>query len=134
MASTSSQETVDCGDLDGFVAHIFSTDPRPPNTVALDITGDSPESVHDLFVLLVNILVRGMAHKFGAGASVSTLSAGDVVTLKKYVQSMGYDVWVDEEIDVPEHKAAQGVIPHILKQRHCPGSSLFHRIQFCRSF
>ena len=91
---------VDCGDFKGFISQLFNSPPKPPGTIRIDITDgdDSMTSKQFTSRLLGQILTHGLVHKFGEDVKLSELSSSDILLMKQYIQSLGFDVWVNEEI------------------------------------
>jgi len=134
-------ETIECDDLEGFVAGLFGADPKPPNTVALDLVnpeevnaGNTRDALHGCFRLLGQILTRGILYKYGNEVSLSELTPAQIGTLKSYMHSLGYEVWIDGEITLFSHepKHQNNLLPWILKIRQPPGTGEFHNVMFCR--
>jgi len=131
-------ETINTGDLESTVKTIFSSDPRPPNSVRFDLhpedlAGDSIP--HATFRLLGQILTHGIVYLFGPNVSLSSLSPDDILFLKEHMYSLGYTVlFGDNNIKNyskrPENQKL--ILPWILKIRDSPNSSTFHPIMFCK--
>lgn len=126
--------SVECDTFDRFIRQLFGVDPAPSNSIELDVCGDTPSSEVEVFRLLGQILTAGIVYLHGNNIHLQELSATQISRLKQYMASLGYDVWIDDEIDarVADEQYRRYMIPRILSVRDHPGANLYHRIMFCR--
>lgn len=91
---------VECGNFEGFISQLFSNSPKPPGTVRIDITnGDASTNNHKFTShLLAEILVAGLVYKFGENVTFKDLSESDISLMKQYIQSLGFDFWINNDI------------------------------------
>jgi hypothetical protein len=133
------QQERQCDDLDDMVAQMFSQPPGPPNSQVLDMSDhchsmDQSSLDRFQFRLLSHILTRGILFKYGLDTSLDNLQPENIHDIRQYMQSLGFHIWVDQEIDknVRDEQYSRLRLNHVLSIRHPPGRGNFHRIMFCR--
>jgi hypothetical protein len=126
-------ETVDCTDIDGVVARLFDQPPGPRHSVILDFqTHDVADPQKIIFRTLGQILTRGLLYKFGQDVHLEDLAPAHIEEMKDYMRMVGYEVWIDEEIDQKASNTRPSqLLPWILSIRHPPGVGRFFRVMFC---
>lgn len=95
------ENVVECGDFDTFTKTLFSKSPQPPMSCRFDIHPyDLPPQDKDnvdrfTFRLLCDVLLTGLRIKY-PNKDISALSFEEQYEMKKYFNSLGFDVHLDE--------------------------------------
>jgi len=78
---------------------IFTIDPKPPNSIAVDIDKLANDQNLTVFQSLMTILMNGARILFGQNVSAENITTEQHNLLKKYIQSIGYELCHEYKYD-----------------------------------
>lgn len=78
---------------------IFTTEPKPANSIIIDIDTLANEQHLTVFQSLMTILMNGARILFGHNVSAENITEEQHVLLKKYIQSIGYELCHEYKYD-----------------------------------
>ena len=85
------------GSAEDFIEFLFSNPPQGKNTIKLQLDDTTiPIGLH-IFQELLMIVTEGMKYLYGNDSfSISDITSENIITLNKYFESMGFQVFIEE--------------------------------------
>ena len=78
---------------------IFTNSPKPPNSIVININKLASDVNLTVFQSLMTILLNGAKILFGENISAENISESQHNTLKKYIQSIGFELHHEYKYD-----------------------------------